>query len=64
MVFEWSKHQEPLSGAGAYAIFLKMDEFQGRLNISTALTKQGSLPTTSIPRLGGPRDPRQRRNRR
>ncbi|WP_338891825.1 DUF1176 domain-containing protein [Aeromonas rivipollensis] len=49
VVFEWSKHQEPLSGAGAYAIFLKMDEFQGRLNTSTALTKQGSLPTTSIP---------------
>jgi len=42
VVFEWSKHQEPLSGAGAYAIFLKMDEFQGRLNTSTALTKQGS----------------------
>lgn len=49
VVFEWSKHQEPLSGAGAYAIFLKMDEFQGRLNTSTALTKQGPLPTTSIP---------------
>lgn len=49
VVFEWSKHQEPLSGAGAYAIFLKMDEFQGRLNTSTALTKQGSLPTTTIP---------------
>ncbi|MGN5159624.1 DUF1176 domain-containing protein [Aeromonas dhakensis] len=49
VVFEWSKHHEPLSGAGAYAIFLKMDEFQGRLNTSTALTKQGPLPTTSIP---------------
>lgn len=49
VVFEWNKHQEPLSGAGAYAIFLKMDEFQGRLNTSTALTKQGSLPTTTIP---------------
>ncbi len=49
VVFEWSKHQEPLSGAGAYAIFLKMDEFQGRLNTNTALTKQGPLPTTSIP---------------
>ncbi|UXB11558.1 DUF1176 domain-containing protein [Aeromonas dhakensis] len=49
VVFEWSKHQEPLSGAGAYVIFLKMDEFQGRLNTSTALTKQGPLPTTSIP---------------
>jgi hypothetical protein len=49
VIFEWNKHQEQLSDAGAYAIFLKMDEFQGRLNTSTALTKQGSLPTTSIP---------------
>ncbi|HHQ4690546.1 TPA: DUF1176 domain-containing protein [Aeromonas veronii] len=49
VVFEWSKHQEQLSGAGAYAIFLKMDEFQGRLNTSTALTRRGSLSTTSIP---------------
>lgn len=49
VVFKWSKHQEPLSGAGAYAIFLKMDEFQGRLNTSTALTKKGTLPATTVP---------------
>ncbi|MGY3868526.1 DUF1176 domain-containing protein [Aeromonas crassostreae] len=49
VVFQWGYHQESLSGAGAYAVLLKMDEFQGRLGTVTALTKRGNQPAGTVP---------------
>lgn len=39
----------PLSGAGAYAVLLKIDEFQGRIGTATALTKTGNGAIDQIP---------------
>lgn len=37
-----------LSGEGAYAVLLKMDEVQGRIGTSGALTKKGDKPENSV----------------
>ncbi|HCT4437698.1 TPA: DUF1176 domain-containing protein [Klebsiella aerogenes] len=37
-----------LSGKGAYAIFLKMDEFQGRIGTPGALTRVGDKPEAGV----------------
>lgn len=39
----------PLSGAGATAALLKMDEFQGRLGTPSALVRKGSRSEASLP---------------
>jgi hypothetical protein len=37
-----------LSGDGAYAVLLKMDEIQGRIDTPGALTKKGNKPESSV----------------
>lgn len=47
---EWvaGENRWQLSDRGAAAVFLKMDEFQGRLGTTSALVKKGSLPDNSV----------------
>lgn len=49
VAFQWLGHEVALSGAGAYAVLLKMDEFQGRLGTVTALTQRGERPASRVP---------------
>ncbi|STW09638.1 Protein of uncharacterised function (DUF1176) [Klebsiella grimontii] len=37
-----------LSGEGAYAVLLKMDDVQGRIGTPGALTKKGDRPENSV----------------
>jgi len=48
---EWASgdNRWPLSGAGAAAVLLKMDEFQGRLHTPGALIRKGVRSEASVP---------------
>lgn len=48
---EWAlgDNRWPLSGAGAAAVLLKMDEFQGRLHTPGALIRKGTRSEASVP---------------
>lgn len=48
---EWASgdNRWPLSGTGAAAVLLKMDEFQGRLNTPGALIRKGTRSEASVP---------------
>lgn len=46
--FVYDKHRWELSGKGASAAMLKMDEFQGRLDTPSALARKGSRSETQV----------------
>ncbi|QTF08241.1 DUF1176 domain-containing protein [Brenneria izadpanahii] len=51
--FKWFGETRELSGAGAYAILLKMDEIQGRIGTTSAITRPGNK-TDVLPALPAP----------
>ena len=54
VVFAQGKNRWKLSGEGAAAVLLKMDDVQGRVGTPGALTKKGTKPEASVP---GPAKP-------